>query len=84
MVAGSTWPEDEEFLTRFINESDAKIRFIIAPHEITPSHIQQLTSRISKDYILFSRQLPGQIIEQHRYLSLTISACFPLYTDMAT
>jgi 3-deoxy-D-manno-octulosonic-acid transferase len=55
MVAGSTWPEDEEFLTRLINESDAKVRFIVAPHEITASHIHQLTSRITRDYILYSR-----------------------------
>jgi 3-deoxy-D-manno-octulosonic-acid transferase len=55
LVAGSTWPEDEEFLARFINESETKIRFIVAPHEITASHIHQLTSRISKSYILFSQ-----------------------------
>jgi 3-deoxy-D-manno-octulosonic-acid transferase len=55
LVAGSTWPEDEEFLTRFINESDVNARFIIAPHEITPAHIQQLTSRITRNYILYSQ-----------------------------
>lgn len=54
LVAGSTWPEDEEFLTRLINESDAKVRFIIAPHEINASHIHQLTSRITRDYVLYS------------------------------
>jgi len=54
LVAGSTWPEDEEFLTRLINESDEKVRFIIAPHEITTSHINQLTSRITRDYVLYS------------------------------
>jgi 3-deoxy-D-manno-octulosonic-acid transferase len=55
IVAGSTWPEDEEFLTRFINESDVNSRFIIAPHEIGDAHIQQLTSRIKRDYILYSQ-----------------------------
>jgi 3-deoxy-D-manno-octulosonic-acid transferase len=54
LVAGSTWPEDEEYLIRLINESDSKARFIIAPHEITDSHIQQLTSFISRDYVLYS------------------------------
>jgi 3-deoxy-D-manno-octulosonic-acid transferase len=55
LVAGSTWPEDEEFLLRLINESDAKVRFIIAPHEITSYHINQLTSRITSDFVLYSR-----------------------------
>jgi 3-deoxy-D-manno-octulosonic-acid transferase len=55
LVAGSTWPEDEEFLTRYINESDAGTRFIIAPHEITATHIHQLTSRLNREYVLYSR-----------------------------
>lgn len=55
LVAGSTWPEDEEFLTRLINESTPKVRFIIAPHEITVSHINQLTSRITCDFVLYSQ-----------------------------
>ncbi len=55
LVAGSTWPGDEEILTRFINESDTDSRFIIAPHEITDSHIQQLTSRLTREYVLYSR-----------------------------
>ena len=55
LVAGSTWPEDEEFLTRLINESVAEVRFIIAPHEITASHINQLTSRITRDFVLYSQ-----------------------------
>ncbi len=55
MVAGSTWPEDEELLTRFINVSGAEIRFIIAPHEITASHISQLVSSITREHILYSQ-----------------------------
>jgi len=55
LVAGSTWPEDEEFITRLINESENNARFIIAPHEITAPHIHQLTSRLSRDYILYSQ-----------------------------
>jgi 3-deoxy-D-manno-octulosonic-acid transferase len=55
IVAGSTWPEDEELLARFVNESDTRLRFIIAPHEVTTSHIQQLASRISRETVLFSQ-----------------------------
>jgi 3-deoxy-D-manno-octulosonic-acid transferase len=55
LVAGSTWPEDEELLTRFINESDPSLRFIIAPHEITATHIHQLTSRLTRAFVLYSQ-----------------------------
>jgi len=59
LVAGSTWPGDEEFLARYINESDTGMRYIIAPHEITASHIHQLTSLLTKEYVLFSTIASG-------------------------
>jgi 3-deoxy-D-manno-octulosonic-acid transferase len=55
IVGGSTWPEDEDMLCRYINQSDKDIRFIIAPHEITGAHLNQLRSKISRSYSLFSR-----------------------------
>jgi 3-deoxy-D-manno-octulosonic-acid transferase len=60
LVAGSTWPEDEEFLTHYINKSDPGVRFIIAPHEITPAHILQLISRIKRDFTLYSQALQDE------------------------
>jgi len=39
VVAGSTWKEDEEALDHFAN-THTDIRFIIAPHEITATHIR--------------------------------------------
>lgn len=47
-VAGSTWPEDEEVLFKAwkkLKEQKAKISFIIAPHEPTPSHIKDLIAK---------------------------------------
>jgi 3-deoxy-D-manno-octulosonic-acid transferase len=43
IVAGSTWPKDEEFLQTAIHklESD-NIRLIIAPHEIHNTHLDEL------------------------------------------
>jgi len=54
LVAGSTWPRDEEILARFINAADEEIKMILAPHEIDQNHISRLTSRIKKKYLLFS------------------------------
>lgn len=66
MVAGSTWPEDEELITRFLNET-GDIRIIIAPHEITPPHLEQLKNRISGNCILFSGSSP-ETIENYQAL----------------
>ncbi|MDD2634808.1 MAG: glycosyltransferase N-terminal domain-containing protein [Bacteroidales bacterium] len=54
IVCGSTWPADEEILAQFINESDDKFRFIIAPHEINAKHVKNLLQLINKPTILYS------------------------------
>lgn len=41
VIAGSTWKEDEEVLGHFAN-THTDIRFIIAPHEITATHIRAI------------------------------------------
>jgi 3-deoxy-D-manno-octulosonic-acid transferase len=43
IVAGSTWPEDEEVLQKTMQAiSDPLLQLIIAPHEINTEHISQL------------------------------------------
>jgi 3-deoxy-D-manno-octulosonic-acid transferase len=54
IVAGSTWPQDEELLVEIIKEHK-DIKFIIAPHEINDSHIDQLKSLLNGiDFKLYS------------------------------
>ena len=54
VVAGSTWPEDEVLLTNFINSSTNKVKYVIAPHDIKPKHIQNLKASIQKETALYS------------------------------
>ncbi|MBA4745784.1 MAG: 3-deoxy-D-manno-octulosonic acid transferase [Muricauda sp.] len=54
LVAGSTWPEDEEILINHINNSKEKVKFVIAPHEIKPAHIEKITSALQKRTVLYS------------------------------
>jgi 3-deoxy-D-manno-octulosonic-acid transferase len=53
-VAGSTWPEDEEFIVKFINETQEKLKFVLAPHNIKSEHIQSLKKSISRKVLLYS------------------------------
>jgi 3-deoxy-D-manno-octulosonic-acid transferase len=48
IIAGSTWPQDEELLVRFINQTERTLKWIIAPHEIHGSRITQLTGQLNK------------------------------------
>lgn len=41
IVAGSTWPEDEEQLDHYAN-TKRHVKFIIAPHEIAEQHLQEV------------------------------------------
>ena len=52
IVAGSTWPEDEEEIDHYAN-THPDIRFIIAPHEIDRDHLQEV-KRLFKRSILYS------------------------------
>ncbi len=53
-VMGSTWPEDEEILVDYINNSDNNIQHIIVPHDIKSPHLKQLQSKLKVDSVLWS------------------------------
>ncbi len=44
IVAGSTWPEDEEVIAHYAR-TRPQMRFIIAPHEIHESHLKDIEKR---------------------------------------
>nr|WP_299532850.1 glycosyltransferase N-terminal domain-containing protein [Ulvibacterium sp.] len=53
-VGGSTWPEGEKIITEFINTSQRPMKYVLAPHNIKESHIQNLKRSIQKKVILYS------------------------------
>lgn len=59
LLAGSTWPPDEELLIRLINENPGRFRCIIAPHEIDHQRINAFAARLSVPCIRYS-ELNGQ------------------------
>ncbi|OQP62047.1 3-deoxy-D-manno-octulosonic acid transferase [Niastella vici] len=52
VVAGSTWPEDEEELDHYAN-THPEIKFIIAPHEIHEEHLKEV-EKLFKNSVRFS------------------------------
>jgi 3-deoxy-D-manno-octulosonic-acid transferase len=58
IVAGSTWPEDEEELDHYAN-THPEIKFIIAPHEINEEHLKEI-EQLFKHSVRFSKLVvPG-------------------------
>jgi 3-deoxy-D-manno-octulosonic-acid transferase len=54
LIAGSTWPPDEDLLTLFINKNSTNLKYIVAPHEIRPVRIATFQTGISVNSIKLS------------------------------
>lgn len=55
IVAGSTWPKDENNLVDFINSNSYGVKFILAPHNVKPDQIEDLKKSISKKWFCFQK-----------------------------
>ncbi|MBO6828701.1 glycosyltransferase N-terminal domain-containing protein [Allomuricauda sp.] len=54
LVSGSTWPEDESILIDYINRTEERLKFVIAPHQIKPAHVAKITAALQKPSICYS------------------------------
>ena len=59
LVAGSTWPPDEEILTYYINRENRNIKWIVAPHELHENQINRLIASVGIKAVRYS-QLHGK------------------------
>lgn len=55
IVAGSSWPRDEEIISRFINTGQTDAKWVFAPHEVDPAHINQLEKLLKVPVIRYSK-----------------------------
>ncbi|QEC54346.1 3-deoxy-D-manno-octulosonic-acid transferase [Anseongella ginsenosidimutans] len=53
LVAGSTWPQEEEMLARYLQRGQGW-KYIIAPHEVTEEHLRAVLARFGKDAVRYS------------------------------
>lgn len=58
-IIGSSWPQDMQVLVPFIQEHLSAMRFIIAPHEIHDTEIDQLVQLFAGKAIRYSQAEPG-------------------------
>jgi 3-deoxy-D-manno-octulosonic-acid transferase len=66
MVVGSCWPEDMEVLAPFINEN--KLKFIIAPHEISEPFIASLEKALMVKSIRYTAAAAHQNLDDCQVL----------------
>lgn len=66
LVAGSSWPKDEDIILSHFNEHP-EMKLIIAPHEIHEEHIQSIISKLKRKYIRYTqldKENPAAAISQ--------------------
>lgn len=80
IVAGSTWPEDETILINYINNKASKdIKFIIAPHNIKPTQIENLKQKLNTDAVLFSEKTNKNLKNASVFIIDTIGILTKIY-----
>jgi 3-deoxy-D-manno-octulosonic-acid transferase len=53
-LAGSSWNQDEEIITKYINKYPRKMKWIFAPHEIDKPNIERLEKLLTVKHIRYS------------------------------
>ena len=76
LVAGSSWPNDEEIFISYFN-SHPEMKLIIAPHEIHDGHLKEITSRLKRPYIFYSDATE----ENAKEVDCIIMNCFGLLSS---
>lgn len=54
LVAGSTWPDDEDFLQKLMQILPAQWKLILVPHEVNESHVQDIERKFEGLYMKWS------------------------------
>lgn len=55
LIAGSSWPHDEEIFIEYFN-SHPGMKLIIAPHEINDGHLEYITSLLKRPWVRYSER----------------------------
>lgn len=64
VVAGSTWPADENLLMALSKETGGKLKFIIAPHEIHETRIKELARKLGPQAAIYSKSANASLIDK--------------------
>jgi len=78
LLAGSTWPPDEELLAT-VRESFPALKMIIAPHEVKEERITQLTETLKTDVARYTKDTAEEWPEKQLLIIDTIGVLSSVY-----
>lgn len=77
IVAGSSWPKDEDILCAYFNEHP-DVKMILAPHEIHKAHLDDIVSKLKRPYVFYD----GTNEEEAANADCLIINCFGLLSTI--
>ncbi|MCF6224157.1 MAG: 3-deoxy-D-manno-octulosonic acid transferase [Flavobacteriaceae bacterium] len=84
LVAGSTWPKDEQYLVNYINfHASENEKFIIAPHNVNEKTIDELKNAIQKPTTLYSDKIKSNAAQVFIVDTIGILTKIYSYADTA-
>ncbi len=57
LMAGSTWPEDEELLARYVREHE-DVKLVLVPHEIDEEHLHRIFQIFQGELVRYTQATP--------------------------
>ena len=59
LIAGSSWPPDEELLERYLHDNPRGLRLVLAPHVISEEHLASIVQRFRCRVVRYSALATG-------------------------
>jgi 3-deoxy-D-manno-octulosonic-acid transferase len=79
VVAGSSWPKDEQLMFDFIN-SAVNVKFILAPHTLGEDHINDIQKNIHRKTVLFTEKEDKNLTDYDVIIINTIGILSKIYS----
>ena len=78
LVAGSTWPKDEELLVRYLKEHQ-DLKLILVPHEIHEAHLSGIFKLLGTDFVRYTQANEQNILSSNCLVVDTIGLLSSIY-----
>jgi len=78
IVAGSTWPKDEELLVRYL-KLHPQVKLIIVPHEVHSGHIMTISKLLDGKFVRYSEATPENVKKTNCLVVDTIGVLSSIY-----
>ena len=62
IVAGSSWPPDEDLLIHYFNAHPG-VRLVLAPHVVSEDHLRQIEAKLQRPFVRYSAATPKSVAE---------------------